>query len=165
VELPEVQVELPVGPVVPRELFQSHPEAEEENAAESIAAEAPSASSPAACVPVPAEQEPAEIHMDQAAAANLQEEPANATLDAQPAEPLPAEEHSDAVVPLGDGQRSRQAQEKAGGGGLKVYSTPAILAMLETNSFFKMRLEHNDHRFEVECTTPHEDAYIEPVNF
>ena len=87
-------MELPVGPVVPRELFQSHPEAEEENAAESIAAEAPSASSPAACVPVPAEQEPAEIHMDQAAAANLQEEPANATLDAQPAEPLPAEEHS-----------------------------------------------------------------------
>ena len=91
VELQEVQVELPLCPVIPRVLFQSHPEAE----AESMAAEAPNASSsPVACVPVPAEQEPAETRVDQAAAANLQEEPAHATLDAQPAEPLPAEEHS-----------------------------------------------------------------------
>jgi hypothetical protein len=162
VELQEVQVELPLCPVIPRVLFQSHPEAE----AESMAAEAHNASSsPVACVPVPAEQEPAETRVDQAAAANLQEEPAHATLDAQPAEPLPAEEHpADAIVPLGAGQRREEAQGKAGGGGLKVYSTPAILAMLEPNSFFKMRLKHNDHRFEVECTTPHEDAYIEPFN-
>ena len=27
-----------------------------------------------------------------------------------------------------------------------------------------MRLKHKDHRFEVECTIPHEDAYIEPFN-
>ena len=40
----------------------------------------------------------------------------------------------------------------------------AGLKQLPENSFFKMRLEHNDHRFEVECTTPHEDAYIEPFD-
>ena len=49
-------------------------------------------------------------------------------------------------------------------GGPKVYSTPAILAMLEPNSYFKLSLKHNDHRFEVKCTTPHEEVYIEPFN-
>ena len=160
VELPEVEDD-GFDPVVPRVLFHGHPE--EEKVADSMAAEAPSASSLAASVPVPAEQ--AETDMNQAAAANLQEELANATLDAQPTEPLPAEGHPNPVVPC-DGQKSKPVQDKApsGSASVKVYSTPAILAMLEPNSFFKMRLKHNDHRFEVECTTPHEDVYIRPFD-
>ena len=35
---------------------------------------------------------------------------------------------ADAIVPLGAGQRREKTQGKAGGGGLKVHSTPAILA-------------------------------------